>query len=221
MTLSNSGLDNRSHNTSNFNFPLLTLTMSWSIFSAVFCCFTENITGVCTKDRKTSLVLSSTVAEKNNDCRGFGNKDTRYLTSFIKPMSTIRSTSSRTTFWKCPRFSSRWPMRSLSLPGVPTTKLGRFLSSYICRLIFIPPTVVTMLRPVPFAKILNSSPIWVASSLVGTTISTFWFLSFCTLSINEIKKAPVLPVPVLAIPITSFPASISGIAFSWIGVGVV
>ena len=43
----------------------------------------------------------------------------------------------------------------------------------------------------------------------------------CSISINGITKASVLPVPVCAVPITSLPSRAGGMALSWIGVKVV
>ena len=62
---------------------------------------------------------------------------------------------------------------------------------------------------------------WLANSLVGHMIKAIAFLLMINLFINGIVNAKVLPVPVCAVPSTSFPSSAIGIAWDWIGVGVI
>jgi hypothetical protein len=66
-----------------------------------------------------------------------------------------------------------------------------------------PPTQTTEKIFIPLVKPLSSLSIWIASSRVGTTISTCAFGSWRTLLMRGIRNAAVLPVPVLAIPTTS------------------
>ena len=71
------------------------------------------------------------------------------------------------------------------------------------------------------------SPICMANSLVGVTIKERILPCFfrsgdaynnCKIGI---EKAAVFPVPVCAQPIKSLPFKTMGIAFSWMGVGLV
>jgi hypothetical protein len=78
---------------------------------------------------------------------------------------------------------------------------------------------------------LIASSTWIASSRVGVRISarTGWrageglVLAYAAASFCRIgsAKPAVLPVPVWAPPMTSRPARTTGIAWAWIGVGVV
>ena len=66
-------------------------------------------------------MFAEIVAEKSIVCLSVGHLDMIFSTSRWKPMSNIRSTSSRTRNFMLLRFRvdlSRW---SSSLPGVPTT----------------------------------------------------------------------------------------------------
>jgi len=59
------------------------------------------------------------------------------------------------------------------------------------------------------------------SDLIGRIVPHLGGVQFCDRScIIGIENAAVLPVPVCAHPNTSFHLSITGIACSWIGVGV-
>ena len=75
------------------------------------------------------------------------------------------------------------------------------------------------------------------SAITGATVPESWYedfqkiaaplaahrplpISFSTLSISGMRKVAVLPVPVFARPTTSLPFRTSGMAASWIGVGV-
>jgi hypothetical protein len=72
---------------------------------------------------------------------------------------------------------------------------------------------------------LKLSATWSASSRVGAITSERGMRALerpaASLSIIGRVKAAVLPVPVWAMPSTSRPASATGMACSWIGVGVV
>ena len=61
------------------------------------------------------------------------------VTSLIKPMSSIRSASSRTTVSTLPRRTDFRFMWSMSRPGVATTIWGFFFSWVICRSMGWPP----------------------------------------------------------------------------------
>src|SRR3990167_3750055 len=167
-------------------FP--TLTISCVTFSAVSCTFTEIVTGMFTNVSIIFVTFPEIVAEKKSDWRPCGRSEIKYFISVIKPMSTIRSTSSRTTLLNWERSRTLCFVRSFILPGVPITKLGFNLKLLICLWIFIPPMQRVPKTPRCFANIFSSSKICKASSLVGATISTFSALFFKTFSIRGIKK---------------------------------
>ena len=62
-----------------------------------------------------------------------------WVTSLIKPMSSIRSASSSTTVSTFCRRTVRRFMWSMSRPGVATTIWGRFFRTLICRSMGWPP----------------------------------------------------------------------------------
>lgn len=134
------------------------------------------------------------------------------VTSWIKPMSSIRSASSSTTVCTLFKFTVRRFMWSLSRPGVATTIWGRRFSASICLPMGCPPYRHTSRTPswhTAMSRI--SSVICMASSRVGARMTA------CTSSLSRsmrsmmgMPKAMVLPVPVGALAITSFPASMGG-----------
>ena len=134
------------------------------------------------------------------------------VTSWMKPMSSIRSASSSTTVCTLFKFTVRRFMWSLSRPGVATTIWGRRFSASICLPMGCPPYRHTSRTPswhTAMSRI--SSVICMASSRVGARITA------CTSSLSRsmrsmmgMPKAMVLPVPVGALAITSFPASMGG-----------
>ncbi len=70
---------------------------------------------------------------------------------------------------------------------------------------------------------LKQSKFWMASSRVGVRTRARIFAGSCSPRTWRIgsANAAVLPVPVWAQAIRSLPESAAGMAFSWIGVGVV
>src|SRR3989338_8618763 len=95
--------------------------------------------GSFTKALSISLTLGGIVAEKNKDCLIVGNWEIKKLMSWIKPISTIKSTSSSTKIEKSSSIKTSLLIKSLSLPGVPTTTWGFLLISWICLYILAPP----------------------------------------------------------------------------------
>ena len=58
------------------------------------------------------------VAEKNKDWRFLGNSGKIRLMSWIKPMSNIRSASSKTKYSKVSKWMNPCPIKSSRRPGV-------------------------------------------------------------------------------------------------------
>jgi hypothetical protein len=110
---------------------------------------------------------------------------------------------------------------SITRPTVPTTTCAPCLRNDAWSRIGAPPKTATTLMPFrsPYAR--SACVTWMHSSRVGvSTIACTSATSGSTYSSSGRPNAAVLPVPVWACPITSWPASSSGIACSWIGVGV-
>mmetsp|Transcript_7460 Transcript_7460/g.27031 ORF Transcript_7460/g.27031 Transcript_7460/m.27031 type:complete len:296 (-) Transcript_7460:364-1251(-) len=135
-----------------------------------------------------------------------------------KPMSSILSASSRTTkLTRCKLQFLCWRW-SRNLPGVATTTSTPCLSICLCSLIGAPPTMMHVLTLLVWEKILHSSAICWASSLVGARTTArgpsplakgFWFVQ-C--AIMGIEKDAVLPLPVSAQPRMSLPERAVGMA---------
>ena len=141
--------------------------------------------------------------------------------SRMKPMSSMRSASSRTT--TLTRFKRRafCSKRSLRRPGVPMITCGLRFNALICGRMFIPPRQRAEYMPSPLAKPRNSSSICTASSRVGAmTRAGPECLLTCIRWMIGSMKAAVLPVPVLARPTRSRPARTGFRASSCTGVGL-
>ena len=137
----------------------------------------------------------------------------------LKPMSSIRSASSRTRIFTCSSVIALRSSRSLSRPGVATrTCAVRARFDWACS--GTPPYTVATLMP--RGAIASISPATcVASSRVGTSTTAAGLASRASiLSTTGIAKLSVLPEPVGAFARTSRPASASRRTCSWIGNGV-
>ena len=148
--------------------------------------------------------------------------------SWMKPMSSIRSASSRTNVSTDRSGTSPCDIRSRSRPGVATRMSIPRRRACDCGPWLTPPKTMACRRSVcrPYAPKLSA--IWEASSRVG--VSTRTRMGRRPVPLQGVPwrrcrigsaKAAVFPVPVCAQPIRSFPASTMGIAFSWMGVGTV
>ena len=93
-----------------------------------------------------------------------------------------------------------------------------------------PPNTTALRNAVYFAYLATLSYTWSASSRVGVRISarTGWragdalvLASGSRLWMIGSEKPAVLPVPVCAAPMTSRPAVTTGMAATWMGVGLV
>ena len=139
-----------------------------------------------------------------------------------KPMFSISSASSRTTYLICSRLIAFLSIRSINRPGVATTICTPLLRSRICKPIEAPPYTATTETPdMYFLKSSISFTICIHNSLVGQTTSACgYFAAASIICSNGRPKAAVLPVPVCARPIKSLvPLSNTGIACSCIAVG--
>lgn len=140
--------------------------------------------------------------------------------SSMKPISSILSASSSTTWLTLsssivPLF--KW---SMSLPGVATTTWAPLSNRDCCWPILTPPKMDTTRIEVYFEYFVISWVTWTASSRVGTNIKNCTGPLFLRRDNTGKQKAAVLPVPVCAWPITSCPCKINGIDASWIGNGL-
>ena len=112
-------------------------------------------------------------------------------------------------------------MRSSTRPTVPTTICAPCLSWACCVRIGAPPKTATGSTPRWRPYVRSAWVTWMQSSRVGVRISACVSgSSGSTKSIIGSPNAAVLPVPVCAWPITSRPWSNSGMACSWMGLGV-
>lgn len=173
-----------------------------------------------------SLTISGgIVAEKKSDCLFTGRTLRSFFTSWIKPISSIRSASSKTKISISWREIYFWFMRSRRRPGVAMIISTPFLRASTWRHCPTHPKITVCLseRYRPYASKL--SPIWIASSRVGVTMSARVFrrFSFTWVLARSCKigneNAAVFPVPVWAHPRRSTPFKIIGIDSAWIGVG--
>ena len=164
------------------------------------------------------------VAEKKSVCRFAGRSFSMRLMSWIKPMSSIRSASSKTKKSRVLSEMNPWVIKSNKRPGVATKICTPLRNASVWGFWPTPPNITACFSPVyrPYAS--KHSPIWMASSRVGVSINAFiplrWSVlySFCKIGI---EKAAVFPVPVCAHPNKSFPWSKTGIDCSCMGVGEV
>ena len=183
---------------------------------------TATETGLYNSDCASAAISGGMVAVKNIVCRFFGSSAITFLTSWMNPISSMRSASSSTK--KASPSSRIYPCacRSSSRPGVDTSISTPFFSISICAPGLIPPisTPQRYGRYLPYALI--DSSICSASSRVGVSISARMpprGLFVIRLSTGS-ENAAVFPVPVCAQPSTSLPSSAGGMAFSCMGDGV-
>ena len=145
-----------------------------------------------------------------------------FLTVGRKPMSSMRSASSRTSM-KTPCRSKSWrPRKSTSLPGVAMSACAPSRIDCSCLRSLIPPTATAARIAVPAAIFAKVSWICSASSRVGLRMtaripegdgcpSRRW--------ITGRTNANVLPVPVWAVATRSRPANAGGMDWACTGVG--
>ncbi len=159
------------------------------------------------------MIFFGMVAENIKVWRCFGMCFTMRSICTPKPMSSIRSDSSRTR--NSHLSSSRFPRSIWSLirPGVPTTRRGRRWSWVYCLLIDSPPIRNAVLMgdfgPSNWIRMFITC---LPSSRVGVMTRAVLRSELSNASTRGIENAAVLPVPVWAEPKTSRPSKAIGIA---------
>mmetsp|Transcript_44291 Transcript_44291/g.73469 ORF Transcript_44291/g.73469 Transcript_44291/m.73469 type:complete len:216 (-) Transcript_44291:442-1089(-) len=159
--------------------------------------------------------------------RGMSSCSTMRRICGSKPMSSMRSASSRTRYVTRRRFvvpPSRW---SISRPGVATTISTPARRSATCARFGTPPYTHVFLMPLLPPNLSHSSLICRASSRVGATTRTIGPSPGCRYgcalmwTIAGRRKANVLPDPVAEMPTMSLPSRAIGQPWLWMGVGAV
>ena len=184
--------------------------------------------GSCRIWLASSRMSSLKVAENSRFCLSLGRRSRILRMSMIKPMSSIRSASSRTSVWTWERSTKPCCCKSSKRPGVAMMMSTPRCMRCICGFMLTPPytTMVLSLRCLPNWR--KDSSICAASSRVGASINArgmmrprLFFAGCSCASRCKIgsAKPPVLPVPVCAPAIRSTPESTTGMACCWIGVG--
>ena len=145
------------------------------------------------------------VAEKSRVLRSSGTFSKIVFILSEKPMLSISSASSSTTFFTFLSDTLPRSMRSMRRPGVATMICGPWRSSFICVTMLAPPYTGMMCIPgMYFANELRSSAICRHSSRVGLSIRACVSRDdgsvFCS---TGMPYAAVLPVPVCARAMTS------------------
>ncbi len=137
----------------------------------------------------------------------------------LKPMSSMRSTSSSTRISTWLSLTSLRPRKSSRRPGVATMSRAprRMLSS--CGPSAKPPTTSAVGKLISCAQACCTC---IASSRVGSRMSALATLvcDFCSCSMMGMRKLSVLPVPVCAVANTSRPSRAGGMAPTCTGVRV-
>ena len=189
-------------------------------FDNVFSLSTDILSGFFKYFFDKVIMFLGNVAENIKVCFFCGINFKIWSIWIPKPISSIRSVSSKTrwvTFLRPKDPLSKW---SFMRPGVPIIILGFLFNWDSCLLIASPPIRQDALIWLDWPnKSLTTLTTCFASSLVGVIISAHSSLVEIILSITGIAKAPVFPVPVDADPKRSRPSIINGIACAWIGVG--
>mmetsp|Transcript_65924 Transcript_65924/g.129703 ORF Transcript_65924/g.129703 Transcript_65924/m.129703 type:complete len:246 (-) Transcript_65924:132-869(-) len=162
------------------------------------------------------------VAVKNNVCRCLGNLAMILRICGSKPMSSIRSASSKTKVLTASRATCPPSRKSFKRPGQATMRCTPSLYLNIWSRFGAPPYMDTARIPMHLPKRFASSSVCCANSRVGdiTNIPGPWrsgrqpFLCMDEKAGN--RNAKVFPLPVAAMPMTSFPCSANGQVKAWI-----
>ena len=161
----------------------------------------------------------SRVAEKHIVCRSRGSAVTMRSIAGRKPMSSIRSASSRTSILMLSNVNAPRARRSSSRPGVATSSCDA-AAALACLTTPTPPYTAVIRSARACAIPRMSSTIWLASSRVGASTSAAGRASSAPIrSTIGIPNASVLPEPVGDFAITSRPWIASAITARWIANG--
>ena len=194
--------------------------------TVVACGVTSTRTGSFRKPWASEETSVGIVAEKSADCRRGCSAATIFRTGWMKPMSSMRSASSRTTKRVWSRTIERSSIRSVSRPGVATTTSTPRASARTWLLRETPPRTRSVEMRAPPPSVRKAASICTASSRVGARTSARQVFGVGRVPSSRSwwrigsAKAAVLPVPVCAMPRMSRPAICGAIACAWIGVGV-
>ncbi|MNS84626.1 hypothetical protein D3C72_1184590 [compost metagenome] len=116
----------------------------------IFCLITSTVelrratsimAGLFSKPSARALISSENVAENSRFWRFGGSTASTFLMSRMKPMSSMRSASSRIRISTFDRSTVPWPMWSSKRPGVATRMSTPCLSCLICGLMPTPPKI--------------------------------------------------------------------------------
>ena len=188
--------------------------------AVVPCGATSTCTGSFMMPRASCSISSGMVAENSAVWRSRCVALAMRFTSWMKPMSSMRSASSSTSQRVSERLISPSRTRSVSRPGVATrmSTPGAILRTWLER--DTPPSTRAVATCSPLARMRIVSSICTASSRVGARISAravrgvrlvpSWMI---LVRIGRLKAA-VLPEPVCATASTSRPARCAGIALT-------
>ncbi len=167
------------------------------------------------------LVISRVyVAENVITCLMLGIFSQISITAAENPISIIWSTSSMTSVWIPETSIARRSMRSIRRPGVAMMTWGPALSPSIWRRIGDPPN--TAIEPMRISReiLKTSSRVCIASSRVGSRISTCGFRIFASIVLSAgMTNAAVFPEPVWDWTTIFFPSRARGITSDWTLVG--
>ena len=132
--------------------PWLTNSMRWSTVSAALLTrATSTRTGSVRMVLDSFTMLSGMVALKNKLCRFSGSMAMTRRMSWMNPMSSMVSASSKTKNSIHSSDKSPWLHRSSSRPGVATKTSAPFRSWFTCRCWLTPPKIKAVLTLTFFA----------------------------------------------------------------------
>ena len=97
--------------------------------------------GFLSKLLASSRISSEKVAENNKLCLSLGTMARTFFTSWMKPMSSMRSASSSTNISRLDKSRKPWPARSSKRPGVATRMSTPRLMRSICGFMPTPPKI--------------------------------------------------------------------------------
>lgn len=192
-------------------WSILSTTTSWDVLRCVY--------SLPIWRSSNEITCLGIVALKHMICSSCGIWLQIHSTSSKNPISSILSTSSKMRYFTSSSLRIFLSIRSIALPGVHTATCIPWSSNFCWNPILLPPYAASALIRVCLPRLKNSSCVWTASSLVGSS-TTAWIFLICAckeLSIGN-TKAAVLPVPVCDCATMWFLLRNAWITCSWIGV---
>ena len=107
---------------------------------------TSTLIGSFTIESTSFVISDGMVAENNKFCLTLGNFDIIFLTSWIIPISSIRSASSKTKHSMLRKSIYFWLNKSSILPGVAISISTPSLSAFVWGFCDTPPKITALLR---------------------------------------------------------------------------